>query len=230
MARAVGRQQPLVEQNSLRDIGTKRASDSILDELRRMIVMLELKPGAVFTEAELGNILDCSRTPLREALFRLERERLINRTPHRGLSIAEVSMADLGPLLEAAVGVSGVIAEVATARLTPEKTATLERILAQAKEANVIGDLPAMTSYHFEFHHVLAEVTGNIFLVEIQDMLQRLTDRFVILALYRVNEFVDALSDHTPILDALKTKDPQRAVEVMRWHWNTCRERARQAF
>ena len=80
----------------------KRASDNILDELRRMIVMLELPPGAVYTEVQLADLLQCSRTPLREALSRLERERLVNRSPHRGLSIAELSMVDLGPLLEAA--------------------------------------------------------------------------------------------------------------------------------
>lgn len=213
-----------------RDGITKRASDTILDELREMIVMLDLKPGAVFTESELGDILQCSRTPLREALFRLERERLVNRTPHRGLSIAEVSMVDLGPLLEAVVGVSGVIAELATARMTAEKMATLERILAQANEANVHGDLPAITRHHFRFHHELAQVTGNIYLVEIQDMLQRLVDRFVILALNRAGVTSEALSDHTPILQAIRSKDVQRAVEVMRWHWNSCRERARRAF
>lgn len=96
----------------------RRASDGILDRLREMIVMLELKPGAVLTESELSKLLKCGRTPLREALFRLETERLIKRMPHRGLSIADLSIADLGSQLEAAEVISGVIAELATIRMT----------------------------------------------------------------------------------------------------------------
>ena len=216
------------------DVGTrgasKRASDTILDELRRKIVMLELPPGTVYTESDLSELLDCSRTPLREVLAQLERERLVNRIPHRGLSIAELSMVDLGPLLEAADRISGIIAELATARMTRDRMAALEHIIVQANEANGRGDLPAIADLHFRFHHVLAEATGNSYLVEVQDTLQRLIDRFVLLALWRAGVTVGALSDHSPILDAVKTSDPQRAMEAVRGHWDSCRERARQAF
>jgi len=213
----------------VRQVVVKRASDNILDELRRMIVMLELPPGAVYTEIQLADLLQCSRTPLREALSRLERERLVNRSPHRGLSIAELSMVDLGPLLEAADRISGIIAELAVDRITPERVAVLEQLIGEANEANVQGDLPAIAELHFEFHHVLAEATGNGYLVDTQDILQRLVDRFVLLALRRAGITGGALSDHSPILDAIKTGDPQCAVEVVRRHWISCRERAKQA-
>ena len=87
-----------LEQNGVQAGG--RASDRIEHELRRMIVTLELAPGAEVSEPYLIERLKCGRTPLREALQRLAQEHLVVSVPRRGTSIAELSVSEFRELEE----------------------------------------------------------------------------------------------------------------------------------
>ncbi|MBI3586433.1 MAG: GntR family transcriptional regulator [Ignavibacteriales bacterium] len=103
--------------------------------LEKMILTLELHPGSVVTERELIHKTGFGRTPLREALLRLEREQLVKVISRKGIAVSDVNLADYVALLEARRVLDHLIAEKAAKRATPDERKTLKRIaLAMDKE------------------------------------------------------------------------------------------------
>jgi DNA-binding GntR family transcriptional regulator len=203
----------------------RRTSDRVLAQLRRMIITLELPPGAVVTEENLCALLECSRTPLREALRALAREHLVVSVPHHGVSIAELSITDFSALAEAMEGVGCFLSELAAERITEEQLALMEELTAASATATDAGDLAQAAELDFRFHQVLAEAAGNRFMIEVQDTLHRLIMRFTFLGFRRAGTAAGAVADHRQIIEALRSGDPHTAAEAMHHHMHDARER-----
>jgi DNA-binding GntR family transcriptional regulator len=202
----------------------------VLAELRRMIITLELPPGAVVTEEHLCTVLHCSRTPLREALRLLAREHLVVAVPHRGVSIAELSIADFAALVEAMVGIEAFLVRLAAERITEERLSQLENLVQASGRAAEAGDLAQVAELDFKFHHVLGEASENHFLIEAQDTLHRLSMRFVFMGWRRAGTAAGAVADHRHIVEAMRSRDPDRAEASIREHMHNARERMRAAL
>jgi DNA-binding GntR family transcriptional regulator len=200
----------------------RRASDRVLAQLRRMIITLELPPGSVVTEEQLCALLECSRTPLREALRVLAREHLVVSVPHHGVSVAELSIADFAALVEAMEGVGCLLSQLAAERISEEQLALMEEIIAEEASAR---DLAQAAELDFRFHHVLAEAAHNRFMIEVQDTLNRLIMRFTFLGFKRAGTAAGAVADHRHIIEALRSGQPDAAAEAMHHHMHDARER-----
>ncbi len=207
-----------------------RASDRVLHELRRMIITLELAPGAVVTEEYLCELLGCSRTPLREALQLLAREHLVVAVPRRGVSIAELSIFDFVTLLDAIDGVEQVIVRFSAERITDAELERLDELVDASAEAEATGDLAQVAELDFDFHHALGEACGNKFLIETQDTLHRLSMRFVYLGFQRAGTSSGAISDHRHIVEMLRTRDPDAVEAAVHEHAENARKRMRAAL
>jgi DNA-binding GntR family transcriptional regulator len=208
----------------------QRASDRVLTELRRRIITLELPPGAVVTEEYLCTVLDCSRTPLREALRILAHEHLIIAVPHRGVSIAELSIVDFPALVEAIEGVESFLARLAAERITNEELAEMDELVRESQGAATDEDLAQIAELDFRFHHILGEAAGNHLMIETQDVLHRLSQRFVFMGFRRAGTAAGAVADHTRIVAALRTRDPNIAESAVHDHMHNARERMRAAL
>lgn len=207
-----------------------RASDRVLAELRRMIITLELAPGAVVTEESLCALLGCSRTPLREALRVLAREHLVVAVPHRGVSIAELSIADFAAMVEAIDGVERLLAPLAAARITDEQLAEMQELVELSAIAADTGDLVQVAELDFGFHHLLGVAANNRLMIDVQDTLHRLSMRFVFLGFRRAGTAAGAVEDHRHILAALRTRNPRTAEAAAHRHMLNARERMRAAL
>jgi len=208
----------------------ERASDRVLAELRQMIITLELAPGAVVTEESLCAVLDCSRTPLREALRLLAREHLVVAVPHRGVSIADLSIVDYTALAEATEGVECFLVRLAAERVTDEQLARMDELLKASDMATAAGDLARVAELDFRFHHVIGEAAHNHLLIETQDTLHRLSMRFVFLGFRRAGSAAGAVADHRRIIEAIRAGDPDRAEAVAHEHAQNARDRQRAAL
>lgn len=207
-----------------------RASDRVLAELRRLIITLELPPGAVVTEESLCALLGCSRTPLREALRVLAREHLVVAVPHRGVSIAELSIADFAAMVEATGGVESFLARLAAERITDDQLAEMQSIVELSATAADASDLAQVAELDFRFHHVLGEAAGNRLLIDVQDTFHRLTMRFVFLGFRRAGTAAGAVDDHRRIVEALRTRDPDKSEAAVMSHMANARQRMRAAL
>jgi DNA-binding GntR family transcriptional regulator len=207
-----------------------RASDRVLDELRRMILTQELSPGAVATEASLVEVLKCSRTPLREALQRLSHEHLVVAVPGRGVSITDLSIVQFGVVLEAEMSVESSLVRLAAERITDDCLAVEDEILTRAEAAAEAGDVPEVVDCDYLFHTTWGEAAGNQLLLEFQSMLLRLLARYVYLGFRHPDNPRGALSDHRRVLKALQSHDADAAEAATREHINAGRERMRKAL
>jgi DNA-binding GntR family transcriptional regulator len=208
----------------------RRTSDRVLADLRRMIVTLELPPGAVVTEEQLCALLDCSRTPLREALRLLAREHLVVSVPHRGVSIPELSMIDFSALEEAMEGIDCFLVRLAAERISEEQLALMDELMRQSRSAAAAGDLAEVAELDFRFHHMLGEAAGNGLMGEFQDTLHRLGMRFVFLGFRRAGTAAGAVADHERIVEAIRSRDPDVAEAAARDHMQHAVQRMRAAL
>ena len=204
---------------------SKRASDIIENKLRRMIISLELPPGAKISEAELIQHLDCGRTPLREALQRLAEEYLVISVPRKGISIAELSITDYVQLIEAVSNVEGITARLASKRIKEEEIDELESLLQQTREAREKDDILSVAELDFAFHHHIAKYSRNRYLSDTIDRLHRLTSRFIYLAWKNGGNISISLDEHEDILEAFRNRDENTAQQKTFEHTQNAKER-----
>ena len=108
--------------------GSETLAQKAYDALEEMILTLQLEPGSVITEQSLISRTGLGRTPLREALLRLGREKLVDVLPRRGIKVADISVAQYLSLLEVRRVLDGLIAQKAARRATREQREELRRI------------------------------------------------------------------------------------------------------
>lgn len=207
-----------------------RASDRVLTDLRRMILTLELSPGAVVTEASLVELLGCSRTPLREALQRLSHEHLVVAVPRRGVTVADLSIVDFSALIQAEEGVESTVSRLAAERITDDQLDHLGELLARSDEAAAARDMAELVDLDFQIHTTFGAASGNRFLREFQETLLRLLARYIYLGFQRAGNAEGAIVDHRHIVDALRSRDPIACEAALHSHISHGRERMRSAL
>ncbi|HEX2540571.1 MAG TPA: GntR family transcriptional regulator [Caldimonas sp.] len=143
-----------------------------------MIVTLQLAPGAVVSEAELSERLGIGRTPIREALQRLARERLVNILPRRGVMVSEINVKSQLRLLEVRRELERLISRSAARRATASERDAFRR-LADAFEASAAAndDVTFMRTDR-EFNSLQAAATHNEFAIGAMTLLHGLSRRF----------------------------------------------------
>ena len=202
-----------------------RASDKIEQQLREMIITLELPPGTKVSEADLIQRLDCGRTPLREALQRLAEEYLVVAVPRHGVSIAELSLTDYVQLIEAVSHLEGVSARLAAGRITPAEIRRLEEVLARSAAALERDDILQFLQCDFDFHHTIANTTRNRYVIDIVVRLHRLTSRFIYLAWKNGGGTQYSIDEHRSILQAFIDNDAELAERLTFEHTLKAKER-----
>jgi DNA-binding GntR family transcriptional regulator len=207
-----------------------RTSDRVLMDLRRMILTQELPPGSVVTEASLVEVLDCSRTPLREALQRLSHDHLVVAVPGRGVSISDLGIVQFGVVLEAEIAVESSLVRLAAERISDETLARVDELLQRSRAAAAAGDVPEVVDCDYLFHTMWGAAAGNHLLLEFQMMLLRLLARYVYLGFKRAGNPEGAISDHTRVYEALCRRDADAAEAAIRAHIANGRERMRSAL
>lgn len=194
-----------------------------------MIVTLELPSGSVITEAYLSDRLNCSRTPLREALQRLAQEQLVRLVPRRGVFVPELSIIEFGHLVEAKIGLERFSAPLAAQRISDEELAELEVNLVKAEVAGKEGDISRWVELDLDFHHRIARATHNPFVAGTSARLYRINTRFVYHGL-KHSGTEPALEDHRRILEALQRRDSVETERRVLRHLANATERMRAAL
>jgi len=136
-------------------------ADRAYERLEELIVTLKLQPGTILTEADLNRRIGIGRTPIREALQRLEAFRLVTPLPRHGIMISEVNVADHMTLLETRRVVDRLIASRAARRATEEQREALRHRAAEMLLTSTSGDLETFMRLDHECDKVLEEAARN---------------------------------------------------------------------
>lgn len=196
----------------------------IYDQLRGDILSCNLRPGAEFREGELVEKFGVSKSPIRDALQRLELEGLVEITPRRGHRVAPISIADTEDMLDMRE-----ILEAGALRLAVNRSSKAElKTLDKYRAANT-DDLTEFADYNRRFHRALCEVSKNQRILNSMARLMEDYDRLCIVSLTSTRDqeggMDEALADHIAIIDALQSLNATAAVRASARHTKKSRSK-----
>jgi len=192
-------------------------ADRAYERIKDMIVTLEMSPGAVIQEHLLKERLELGRTPIREALKRLEAENLVIIKPRRGIFVADITITDLTQIYEVRIELETLCARLAAQRATPSFINRMELLVDEYRTIPE-DDLPALFAIDRKFHITLADATLNSFLSRELELFYNLSLRIWYLALNSIQSLDIDVDAHPNILAAIKQHDTDLAEERMREH------------
>lgn len=187
-------------------------------QLREAILRGDLPMGARVNELELARAWQVSRTPIRDALRRLEAEGLVQALPGRGVMVPVLSLADLDELYELREVLESRAARRAAQRATPEFHARLNALIRAFGAALKREDHDAMLSLDLEIHAAVAEMSGN---GRLDQVLRTVRGQIhaVRLRTFRVRgRAAKSLKEMARLVAAMRVRDGRRAEDAMREH------------
>jgi DNA-binding GntR family transcriptional regulator len=189
--------------------------DSAYRKLREAIIEGDYPPGSPLRHSELADAFGVSLIPIREAIRKLEVERLVDSIPNKGARVAPISLEDVDDVYQTRVALETEALRRAWPNLTPE---VVEEI-AQTRERmveRVRRDDETFYELHRRVHFEVYERSGSPWLVHLIEILWSHTERYRRLAA-KLDSFVDEGSDlHGMVLDAIRSQDREAAEEALR--------------
>jgi DNA-binding GntR family transcriptional regulator len=186
--------------------------------LRRLILDGEFPPGSTLSQVQLAQSLGVSRTPLREALRRLQEEGLIVAEVNRRARVVGLDPDELETLYATRILLSALGLSVSVPNFSPSDIKVLERALADMHQASELDDVEAWEQAHHVFHERLACHANASLRASIDRVLER-SDLYRRLGLkIDPHRWAASDDDHTALLDACRRKDRQSAIEILARH------------
>ena len=200
-------------------------SEQAYQQLRDLIVCLDLAPGDVLREDALREQLGIGRTPIREALQRLAREHFVSVIPRRGMYVSGIDVSELSMLFETRTVLEPYAARLAAARGTEAHWKGMEQALGTTANA----DPESLMTIDRTCHELMWQAADNRFLLDTLDMLYAQSDRLWHLYLADVDYMDEAVQEHREILDALRDGDGDRVAKIVEEHVQSFDEQIRNA-
>ncbi len=201
--------------------GYKPLRDVVFETLRDAIITQVLKPGERLMEIQLADEMGVSRTPVREAIRKLELEGLVVMVPRKGAYVAGVSMKDIHEVYEVRSALEMLAVTLAAERITEEELDALERqVLRESEEEDKQdgSDLDNIIYIDSSFHDIIYQAAHNQRLVQFVNILQEQLQRFRAASLARPGRSKTALEEHKQIVEALSDRNGELAARLAREH------------
>ena len=192
--------------------------DVVFNTLRQAILTGELKPGERLMEIHLANRLGVSRTPIREAIRKLELEGLVIMIPRRGAEVAGITEKNLRDVLEVRRCLEELAVELAVERMDEEDIEKLEEARQRFREALKSGDMIRIAQADEQFHDVIFAGTHNEKLVYLLNNLRDQMYRYRLEYIKDKGKRQILMIEHENILNAVKTRNLELGKRAMREH------------
>ncbi|MFD4136990.1 GntR family transcriptional regulator [Streptomyces goshikiensis] len=194
------------------------AAERVYTHVKRGVLDRRYEGGVLLTEGELAEAVGVSRTPVREALLRLETEGLLKLYPKKGALVLPVSAQEIADVIETRL----LVEEFTVRRAVPAPPALLDRLAALVEEQRrhaAAGDLAAVMAADRGFHAEIVRGAGNQILCRLYDQLRDRQLRMGVALLHAHPDRIErSLTEHTEILDALRAGDAETAAAAVRAH------------
>lgn len=209
------------DQGHKAEVDSETIAESVFRRIQAAIVRGDIAPGSKISEPELARTYGVSRGPLREAIHRLEGQRLLVRIPHVGARVVSLSQAELIELYDIREALEGMACRLAAARMTAAEVDELRRVLdTHERDAG----FQAGVGYYqqegdFDFHYRIIQGSGNRTLAQLL-----CGELYQLVRMYRIrfsttpNRPRQAFAEHHRILDAIADRDGELAELLMRRH------------
>lgn len=192
--------------------------DLVFNTLRQAILTGELKPGERLMEIHLANRLGVSRTPIREAIRKLELEGLVTMIPRRGAEVAQITEKSMKDVLEVRRALDALCAELACDRISEEEMGKLEEACAGFEKATRTGDTTAIAKADVALHDIIVAATGNRRLVQLVNNLAEQMYRYRFEYIKDESQHERLVEEHRIIYESIRAKDREAAAAAAKMH------------
>lgn len=196
----------------------KPLREVIFNTLREAIITGELKPGMRLMEVQLAEKMGVSRTPIREAIRKLELEGLVNMIPRKGAHVADLSVKDIIDVLEVRASLDGLATSLAASRITENELKELRQVQDQFISYMERGNLQGTVRKDVEFHDIIYRSSRNDKLIQFVSNLSEQVHRFRIIYLKDYSSPRNVAKEHAEIIEAITSKDPEVAQKMAAKH------------
>jgi len=208
----------MVKRATLQEVTPAAPAQSLTElaygHLEEMIVTLKLPPGASVSEAELSQRLGIGRTPIREALQRLARERLVLILPRRGIMVSEVNVKSQLRLLEVRRELERLIARTAARRASAEERERFRELARLFEKSAKVNDDVTFMRTDREFNELCVAATRNEFAAGAMSLMHSLSRRFWYIHYKQAADMPLTAKLHADIARAIAAEDEERAAKA----------------
>ncbi|MBK5253093.1 MAG: GntR family transcriptional regulator [Peptostreptococcaceae bacterium] len=190
----------------------------VYEELKHKILIGNVNPGTRLMEIELAESMGVSRTPIREAIRKLEKEGLVSIEPRRGAYVSDISIKDMVDILEVREDLEGLAASLAAKRINEDEADELKRITEKYSEAVESESTDDIVKYDEMFHKLVVSCSGNRTLMQMVGSVQELALRFRYLYYDDYSRYEDMPDEHIGIMEAIINGDEKKARDEADLH------------
>jgi DNA-binding GntR family transcriptional regulator len=194
--------------------------ETIAHTVRVSIVKGQLKPGEKLSEPIIAEQLGVSRTPIREAFFKLESEGLVAVLPRRGAIVSEISVINAKELYIVRSVLEGLAMKICSKNITDESLDKLkdinDKLFKSIKEGN--NNFEEIVELNDKFHDIIICSAGNDILSQTIDLMRKRITRYYFIYLSVVDHTKISVEEHEEIIKVLSRKDSEGSERIMRKH------------
>ena len=183
----------------------------VYEELKRQILVGEIAPGTRMMEVDLADVMGVSRTPVREAIRKLEKEGLVTIEPRKGAYASNISIKDMVDVLEVRQGLEGMAAAIASGKITGKQKDELLAVVEKYKAAVDAENIDEIIKYDEEFHSMIISISGNKTLMQVFSTVQELALRFRYIYYDDFNRYESMPKEHQMIEEAILSGNAEKA-------------------
>ena len=194
--------------------------DVVFNTLRQAILRGELKPGERLMEIQLANKLGVSRTPIREAIRKLELEGLVLMIPRKGAEVADISEKSLRDVLEVRKALEELAVQLACDKITKEEIEDLKKAAEDFKKILKSRDITEIAEADVRFHDIIFMATDNQKLVQLLNSLREQMYRFRVEYLKKEEVHPQLIAEHEKIIEHIMERDKVKASAIVSEHIN----------
>ena len=192
--------------------------DIVFKTLREAIITGALQPGERLMEIKLSNELGVSRTPVREAIRKLELEGLVIMTARKGAEVAPINEKDLREVLEIRKSLESLAGQLACRNIGKDEIRKLKDINAQISKAIKAGDVEAIAASDVEFHETIYATTGNARLITMLHQLKEHIYRYRYEYIKDMKNKDSITEEHAKIIAGLTEKNSKQLRKEIEHH------------
>ncbi|MEW6044965.1 MAG: GntR family transcriptional regulator [Bacillota bacterium] len=196
----------------------KPLRELVFEALREAIISGALKPGERLMEVQLADELGVSRTPVREAIRKLEHDGFVVMIPRKGAYVADISLKDVAEIFDVRRALEALAAQLAAERASDDDLERVERILLEYGECIDTNDTARLIEVDTRFHESIYQMSGNARLKHMLSLLSEQVMRFRTMTLSHRPRMRRALEEHRRIVEAIASRDAERAARLAREH------------
>jgi len=196
----------------------KPLREIVFETIRNAILSGNLKPGERLMEVQMAESLGVSRTPVREAIRKLELEGLVIMLPRKGAFIADLSVKDLTEVMEIRASLEGLAAGLAAVRIDQEELEDLEVKALKFHKAIESDDVDSLIHTDLEFHEAIFKASRNERLIQLNNNLREQVERFREIYHKKTNKSKETSKEHYEMVEAISNRDIDKAEKLARRH------------